>query len=95
MQQAFYVNGQSLSDTATYFEIATAAGSDTARVEDMLASGEGAKIAAADFAEARELGVSAYPTLLFINKRRVHRFAAAGTALEAMNRALDEALAES
>ena len=92
IQQAFYGEGRSLSEPETYARIATASGLDSDRTKHMLASGEAAKLAQADFAMARALGVTTYPTLLVINESHVHRLPATGTTLEVMNLELTRAI---
>lgn len=92
IQQAFYGEGRSLSEPETYARIATASGLDSDRTKHMLASGEAERLAHADFAMARALGVTTYPTLLVINESHVHRLPATGTTLEVMNRELTRAI---
>lgn len=64
IQRAFYYEGKSLSDPATYREIATANNLDPeavlARFEDIVSTED----AHADFAKVQQLGVQSYPTLL-------------------------------
>lgn len=64
MQHAFYYEGKSLSDPATYREIASAHHLDPkavlARFEDKVSTEE----AHASFAKVRQLGIQSYPTLL-------------------------------
>jgi|SRR5579875_2849994 len=64
MQRAFYYEGKSLSDPATYQEIAIANNLDPeavlARFEDIVSTED----AHADFAKVRQFGVQSYPTLL-------------------------------
>jgi putative protein-disulfide isomerase len=93
IQQAFYGEGRSLSEPATYARIATARGLDSERVKHMLDAGEAAALARADFAMARTLGVTTYPTLLVADERHIHRLPATGTTLEVMNRELTQELA--
>jgi len=93
IQQAFYGEGRSLSDPETYARIAAAGGLDPDRTRQMLASGEAAKLAQADFTLARTLGATTYPTLLLIDGSNIHRLPATGTALEVMNGELSQALA--
>ena len=67
MQRAFYYEGKSLSDPATYREIAIANNLDPeevlARFEDVAST----KDAHADFMKVQQLGVQSYPTL-FLQK---------------------------
>ena len=67
LQAAFYVEGLSLSDPATYRALAEAAGLDADSV--VRAFGGPAAVAAAkdDFARAVSLGVDGFPTLLAID----------------------------
>jgi putative protein-disulfide isomerase len=64
MQHAFYYKGKSLSDPATYQEIAIANNIDPeavlARFEDKVSTED----AHADFAKVQQLGIQSYPTLL-------------------------------
>jgi len=64
IQRAFYYEGKSLSDPATYREIATANNLDPeavlARFEDIVSTED----AHADFAKVQQLGIQSYPTLL-------------------------------
>ncbi|HZG71864.1 MAG TPA: DsbA family protein [Chondromyces sp.] len=64
IQRAFYYEGKSLSDPATYREIAIANNLDPeavlARFEDVAST----KDAHADFAKVQQLGVQSYPILL-------------------------------
>jgi len=64
LQRAFFIDGHSLSDPATYQEIALSAGLDaSAVVAAFLAPGPRAA-AEADFRRAARLGVTGFPTLL-------------------------------
>lgn len=49
--------------------------------------------AQADFALTRQLGVTSYPSLLFIDERGVQPLPATGTSLDALNQRLDALLA--
>lgn len=64
MQRAFYYEGKSLSDPATYREIAAAHHLDPeavlAQFEDVTSTND----AHADFAKVQQIGVQSYPTLL-------------------------------
>jgi putative protein-disulfide isomerase len=71
LQRAFYIDGRSLSDPATYREIALSAGLDPdAVVAAFLAPGSRAA-AEADFRRAARLGVTGFPTLLADDGSRV------------------------
>jgi putative protein-disulfide isomerase len=93
LQEAFYVRGQSLSEPATIAGIATANGLDADEVLRRLQDGSAHAQAAADFQLARQLGVSTYPTLLFVDGGKVHGLPATGTAIEALNTQLDALMA--
>ena len=64
MQQAFYVDGLSLSDPETYVRISRSHHLDDAAVIARLDTPATAAAAKADFERSRSLGVSAFPTLL-------------------------------
>lgn len=66
LQRAFYVDGLSLSDPATYRKIAEARGLDADAVVAAFGSPKARAAAHADFARAAALGVDAYPTLLAV-----------------------------
>lgn len=93
LQEDFYVHGRCLSDPGTIAGIAAADGLDARRVLDRLADGSAAALARADFAKARALGVSTYPTLLFVDGLQAHGLPATGTALSTLNEKLDALLA--
>ncbi|MET9090049.1 DsbA family protein [Streptomyces sp. NPDC004237] len=67
LQHAFYVDGRSLSDGATYREIAAAAGLDADAVVTAFEGPEASSAAADDFRRAAELGVTSFPTLLAVD----------------------------
>ena len=92
LQAAFYGSGLSLSDPTTIAGIASANGLDEEAVLRDLASGAGAEQAQADFELSRRLGVTSYPTLLFIDGNTVHPLPATGTPLNVLNRELDKLL---
>ncbi|MEU5633146.1 DsbA family protein [Streptomyces rishiriensis] len=64
LQDAFYVDGLSLSDRATYRKVAERAGLDADVVVAAFEGAEAEAAARADFARAAALGVDAFPTLL-------------------------------
>lgn len=71
LQRAFYVDGRSLSDPATYRAIAEAAGLDAEAVVAAFVS-PGSRVAAGvDFVRAARLGVTSFPTLLADDGRQV------------------------
>lgn len=69
MQHAFYVDGLSLSEPATYRAVAEAAGLDPDATVD--AFNVAAEAAQADFAQAAELDVHSFPTLLAVEGDRM------------------------
>lgn len=71
LQRAFYVDGRSLSDPATYRSVAEAAGLDAASVVGAFQAPAARAAAEADFRRAAELGVGAFPTLLALDGERV------------------------
>ncbi|MFF4056117.1 DsbA family protein [Streptomyces sp. NPDC001668] len=71
LQRAFYVDGLSLSDPATYRKLAATAGLDAETVVAAFESPEAHTEAAADFRRAAELGVTGFPTLLAVDGERV------------------------
>ncbi|GAB3008715.1 DsbA family protein [Streptomyces pseudoechinosporeus] len=64
LQHAFYVDGLSLSEAATYRAVAQAAGLDADSVVSAFQGPEAPYTAADDFHRAAELGVTGFPTLL-------------------------------
>ncbi|WP_327348023.1 DsbA family protein [Streptomyces europaeiscabiei] len=66
VQHAFYADGRSLSDPATYRAVAEAAGLDADAVAAAFESPEARAAAQADFRRAAELGVTGFPTLLAV-----------------------------
>ncbi|MGQ1268513.1 hypothetical protein ACT42M_10220 [Acinetobacter baumannii] len=83
----------SLSDHTTITDIATAGGLDKNAVLLDLKNGSGQKQALADFAMSRALGVSSFPTLLFVDGDKVHQLPATGSTLQTLNNKLDNLLA--
>ncbi|MFC9685527.1 DsbA family protein [Streptomyces sp. NPDC056948] len=71
VQHAFYVDGLSLSETATYRKIAEQYGLDADAVAAAFEAPEARAAAAADRFRAAELGVNAFPTLLAVDGDRV------------------------
>lgn len=63
MQQAFYLDGASLSDPRTYTELAPTLGIDPAEVLRRLADADTRESARSDQRRAARLGVTSYPTL--------------------------------
>ena len=93
LQEAFYERGQSLSEPATIGGIAAAEGFDAAEVLRRLQDGSAHAQAASDFALARHLGASTYPTLLFVDGPKVQSLPATGAALAVLNERIDALLA--
>ncbi|MDQ0584571.1 DsbA family protein [Streptomyces rishiriensis] len=63
LQRAFYVDGLSLSETATYRTVARAAGLDADAVVAAFEAPEAQTAAHADFRRAARFGVTGFPTL--------------------------------
>lgn len=93
MQEAFYIQGKSLSAPSTYVEIAKDAGLDSSAVAKRLSSGEAAQQARADFETARKLGVDSYPTLLLVANETV-RALPTEASVDDLNQSLETALRE-
>ncbi|MDI6098866.1 DsbA family protein [Actinoplanes sp. NEAU-A12] len=64
LQHAFYIDGLSLSDPATYRTVATRTGLDAQAVAAAFTHPRSAAAAAADFQRSARLGVVGFPTLL-------------------------------
>ncbi|NEC89822.1 DsbA family protein [Streptomyces sp. SID12501] len=75
LQHAFYVEGLSLSDPATYRKVAGAAGLDADAVVAAFEGPKAASTAADDFHRAAELGVTGFPTLLAVDGDTATRLA--------------------
>ncbi|MEU0949671.1 DsbA family protein [Streptomyces canus] len=71
LQHAFYVDGLSLSEAATYRQTAEAAGLDADTVVAAFEGPQAPGIAAEDFHRAAELGVTGFPTLLAVDGNHV------------------------
>lgn len=67
VQHAFYVEGLSLSDPATYRALAEAAGLDAGSVVGLFGAPAAAAAAKNDFDRAASLGVDGLPTLLAVD----------------------------
>ncbi|MEU5052821.1 DsbA family protein [Streptomyces sp. NPDC021096] len=70
LQEAFYAEGLSLSEAATYRTIAERAGLDADAVAAAFASPAAAAAARADFRRSAEYGVEGFPTLLAVDGER-------------------------
>ncbi|MER6126706.1 DsbA family protein [Streptomyces sp. NPDC001795] len=71
LQQAFYMDGRSLSAPATYRKIAEEAGLDADAVVAASEGSEARAAAGADFHRSASLGVTGFPTLLAVDGDRV------------------------
>ncbi|WP_338687194.1 DsbA family protein [Streptomyces acidiscabies] len=71
LQDAFYLDGLSLSDPATYRKLARAHGLDPDTVLAAFEAPRARKEAEADFRRTAELGVDGFPTLLAVDGERV------------------------
>ncbi|WP_415949363.1 DsbA family protein [Streptomyces sp. KLOTTS4A1] len=71
LQRAFYADGLSLSDPATYRKIAGEAGLDADAVVAAFGAPEAHHAAADDFHRSAELGVTGFPTLFAVDGERV------------------------
>ncbi|MET8080918.1 DsbA family protein [Streptomyces sp. NPDC005303] len=71
LQTAFYVDGRSLSEAATYRRIAEAAGLDADAVVTAFEDPAASAAAKNDFRRAADLGVTGFPTLLAVDGERV------------------------
>ncbi|WP_017626222.1 DsbA family protein [Nocardiopsis chromatogenes] len=89
VQRAFYMDGMSLSDPATYRTVAEAAGLDADAVVDALSAPESKAAAEADFARSAALGVDAYPTLLALDGGRATRLAVGRADADEIDRRLE------
>jgi len=92
LQRRFYVDGESLSDPDTVASVARANGLDADRAVAFMTGAEGPRAAAEDFAFARALGATTFPSLLVLAGDRGVQLPAVGTPVEALGRHLDEAL---
>lgn len=64
MQHAFYSEGKSLNDAATYAEIAERYGLDSEAVVEKFEDASSTKEAHEKFIQVQQLGIQSYPTLL-------------------------------
>jgi len=64
LQRAFYAEGIDITDPAAYPDIIAGFDVDGDKFAELLVSEDKKKLAWADFAEARSLGVAGFPTLL-------------------------------
>jgi putative protein-disulfide isomerase len=89
LQRAFYLDGLSLSDPATYRTVAQAAGLDPDNVLDRFAAPASAAAATGDFARAAGLGVHSFPTLLAVEDNRPTVLAVGHAGVDEIDRRLD------
>lgn len=89
MQNAWYTDGSSLSDTATYARIATSLGLDVEAVTTALADPTLRTAAEAQFEEVARLGVHAYPTLLLHTPGGPRKLGGPTSNANALTEALD------
>lgn len=89
MQRAWYEDGSSLSDPATYRRIAERLGLDGDAVVSAFSDPASLAKAEADFRRSRELGVDSYPTLLAHTPSGTHRLGAPTSSADTLTRPLD------
>ncbi len=89
MQQAFYQDGLSLSEVATYRTLAAAAGLDSDTVAAAFTAPDTARAAQGDFARAADLGAHSFPTLLAIDGDHSTVLAVGHADIEEIERRLD------
>ncbi|MGP4050946.1 DsbA family protein [Streptomyces sp. 2A115] len=88
LQHAFYVDGLSLSDPATYRAVAEAAGLDPDAVVGAFGAPGSAAAAKEDFARAAGLGVDSFPTLLAVQGERTTALAVGHATADHIDRRL-------
>ncbi|MEU4489902.1 DsbA family protein [Streptomyces purpurascens] len=88
LQRAFYVDGLSLSESATYRKVAEEAGLDADAVVSAFASPEAYDAVADDFRRCAELGVTGFPTLLAVDGDRVTVLARSHATADEIDRRL-------
>ncbi|WP_406432650.1 DsbA family protein [Streptomyces sp. NBC_00631] len=88
LQDAFYVDGLSLSTSATYRRVAAAAGLDADAVVAAFESPAAPEAAEADFRRAAALGVRGFPTLLAVDGDRVSPLAHGRATADEVDRQL-------
>lgn len=89
VQHAFYVDGLSLSDPATYRMVAETVGLDSDAVVGAFSAPESAAAAKADFARSAGLGVNSFPTLLALEGDRATQLAVGHASADEIDRRLD------
>ncbi|WP_116209144.1 DsbA family protein [Streptomyces olivoreticuli] len=93
MSHAFYMEGLSLSDPATYATLATRHGLDAATAAAALSDPDHRRRAHAEFTRARELGADAFPTIFTDNGTGPQRLHGLGASPKDLGRHTDTALA--
>ncbi|MDP4510683.1 DsbA family protein [Nonomuraea turcica] len=88
LQHAFYVDGQSLSEPATYRQVAEEARLDAGAVIAAFRSPAAQAAAEADFHRTAELGVDAFPTLLAVDGDRAVVLASGHATTDEVDRRL-------
>ncbi|MCK2243053.1 MULTISPECIES: DsbA family protein [unclassified Crossiella] len=88
LQDAYYQDGQSLSDPATYRALAERTGLEPDLLVAAFESPNAVAEAAADFRFAGELGVQGFPTLLVVDEERVATLAVGHASTEEVTRRL-------
>ncbi|MEV7068982.1 DsbA family protein [Streptomyces collinus] len=88
LQRAFYVDGLSLSEAATYRKVAEETGLDADAVVAAFESPEADDAAADDFRRCADLGVTGYPTLLAVDGGSVTALARGRAAADEVDRRL-------
>ncbi|MFI9756181.1 DsbA family protein [Streptomyces collinus] len=88
LQQAFYVDGLSLSEAATYRKVAEETGLDADAVVAAFESPEADDAAADDFRRCADLGVTGFPTLLAVDGGRVTALARGRATADEVDRRL-------
>jgi putative protein-disulfide isomerase len=89
LQHAFYVDGLSMSDPATYDALAAAAGLDADAVVGAFAAPGSATAARDDFARAAGLGVQSFPTLPAVRGERAAALAVGHATADEIDVRLD------
>ncbi|MEV4434898.1 DsbA family protein [Streptomyces sp. NPDC049585] len=91
LQRAFYVDGLSLSEAATYHAVAEEAGLSAEAVAAAFTGPDAAAQARADFRRAARYGVQGFPTLLAVDGDRVTVLAVGHATAAAVEAALGAA----
>lgn len=89
LQQAFYIDGMSLSDPATYRTVAEATGLNADDVVAAFAATDSTADARNDFTRAADLDVHSYPTLIAIDGERQTTLAVGDSTVDEIDRRLD------